>query len=214
MTTFATVADFKATLQRKALEGVILVADYSATALTDICTTGGALATLTGHVSLGKVTSDGIQFGDSVTKQEDRGFGDIYPSRVDVESEDITINWTAMETRAAVIDAFFGVDQSSVTPNSNGTVTFDTPPLPVIRDKRTLALFKDNNADGSGDIYMGVYLLRSNIIKNGDQTYAFTSPGLGYPMQSSALNDDVAGTPLRLFWGGPGLASLVTDMGY
>lgn len=211
---FRTVADFKSTLQRKALVGAVWVADHSTAALTDICSTGGVLSTLTGHTCLGKITADGIGLADSVSLQQDRGWGDAYPSRVDVESEDATLSWTSMETNAAVIDAFFGVDQSAIVPNANGTITFDKPPLPVVRDKRALALFMDNNPDGSGEIYMGLYYLRTNIAQNGDWTAAFTSPGLGYPLQASALMDDTAGTPIRFFMGGPGLASLTSDMGY
>ena len=132
-----------------------------------------------------------------------------------MSQEDATLSFAALETNKATIDAFSGVDQTAIVKDpTTGSIKFDKPPLPVIRDVRTLALFKDNNADGTGDIYIAVYFQRSNITQNGDQTYAFTDAGLTYPMQSAALMDDAAGTAIRLMWGGPGLASLVTAMGY
>ena len=215
MASFASVAAFQSVLQRKALVGALLIAPHSTAAIVDICSSGGGLGTLTGHKSIGKLTSDGVTFGDAVTKQETRGFGDNYPSRIDVSQEDATLTFAALETNKAVIDAFSGVDQTAIVKDpSTGTIKFDKPPLPVIRDVRALALFKDNNADGTGDIYLSVYFLRCNITQNGDQTYAFTDAGLTYPMQAAALMDDAAGTAIRLMWGGPGLASLTTAMGY
>lgn len=211
---FASFAAFKAALQRKVLNGSVWVAPHTVAALTDICTTGGALGPLTGHVCMGKLTSDGVTFSDTPSLQADRGLGDAYPSRQDVESEDLHITFAAMQSMAAVFDEYFGVDQTAVTPLTTGTITFQAPPLPVIRDRRVLALFVDNNADGTGEIYMGLYLPRANITKNGDQAYQFASPGITYSMQATALNDDTLGTPFQPFWGGPGLASLVTEMGY
>lgn len=212
---FTSVAAFQSVLQRKALVGAILVAPMSATAITDICGASGVLAALTGHVSVGKLTSDGVAFGDAITKQETRGWGDVYPSRIDVATEDATMSFAGLETNEHTIDAFYGVDQSAIVKDgTTGTVKFDNPALPLIRDKRVLGLFKDQNADGTGDIYLGVYFPRCNITKNGDQTFAFTDAGLTYPMQASALLDDTLGTAVRLFWGGPGLASLTTAMGY
>jgi hypothetical protein len=214
MPTFSSIAAFQSVLQRKALVGAVLVAPPSVAALDDICAAGGDLAALTGYDSLGKLSGDGVTFGDAVTKQETRGFGDIYPSRIDVASEDANLSFTGIETNMHMIDNFYGVDQSAVVANTNGTITFDKPPLPLIRDKRVLGLFKDNNADGSGEIYIGVHFPRANLTQNGDQTFAFTDAGLGYPMQASALLDETEGTAIRLFWGGPGLASLLDEMGY
>ena len=217
MATFNSIAGFQSVLQRKALVGAVLVAPSDADALDDIMSGTGGTSTLEippEYASLGKLTSDGVTFGDAVTKQETRGFGDTYPSRIDVASEDANLSFAGLETNKAIIDEFFGVDQTSVSPGTTGTITFDTPPLPLIRDRRVLALFKDNNADGSGEIYLGIHFPRANITKNGDQTYAFTDAGLTYPMQASALLDETEGTAIRLFWSGPGLASLVTKMGY
>lgn len=217
MATFAAVAAFDATLQRKGLVGAVLVAPMSTAIPTAITTaSSGALVVDASFVTLGKLSADGVSFGDSVTKQEQRGWGDIYPSRVDVSGEDATMTFTAIETRKASIDAFYGVDQSAVIRStSTMSITFDKPPLPVIRDKRILGIFKDTNAENGLDIYMAICFPRANITQNGDQAYAFNEAGLGYPMQATALVDDTAQTPVRLFIGGPGFTpAMGTDMGY
>ena len=214
MATFDSVAAFQSLLQRKALVGAVLVADYATAALTDICTSGGALDALTGHVTLGKLSSDGLTLSNSQEKQESRGWGDTAsPSRIDITSASSSMAFSAMETNAAVIDAFWGVDQSAVTASATtGTVTFDTPPLPELRDKRVLGLFRDVNKSNGLDIYLGVYYPRANISQNGDQTYV--NNDLTYPLTAQALVDDTEGTAVRLFMGGAGLAGVLTDMGY
>lgn len=215
---YLSLADFRSTLIRKPLQGVVMLAPYSAPALTDIATgTTGALDTsgiATAHKTLGKLTSAGVTFGNAVTKQSTRGYGDSYPVRIDVESQDLTLSWENLESRKDVFDAYYGVSQTGVTLAATKTLTFDAPPLPVLRDVRLLALFKDTNADGTGEIYLGVYFLRAQVSTNGDQTYTFADTCLPYAMQATALMDDAAGTAIRYFWSGPGFVSAATNMGY
>ena len=214
MATFDSVAAFQSLLQRKALVGAVLVADYATAALTDICTSGGTLDALTGYSSLGKLTSDGLTLSNSQEKQESRGWGDTAsPSRNDITSASSSMAFSAMESNAPVIDAFWGVDQTAVTASATtGSVVFDLPPLPVLRNKRVLGLFRDTNQSNGLDIYLGVHYPRANISQNGDQT--LVNNDLTYPMTAQALVDDVEGTPVRLMWGGPGLAGVLADMGY
>ncbi len=222
MSNFLTTAGFQSILIRKPLSGVIFIAPYSATALAAITTGAGAAntldtATISGsHKTLGKITNDGVTFGNSVSRQEAHGFGDVYPARIDVDGQSVNLSWTAMETNVRTIDAWSGVTQVGTGQLAATTkeLIVNMPPLPVIRDQRILALFKDNNADGTGEIFMAVYLLRANVIQNGDVTYNFVENGLNYPLQANALNDDVAGAPVRLFMGGPGFQSIFTAMGY
>ena len=215
MPTFTETAAFKSLLQRKALVGAVLVAPYSATALTAITGAGGSLAALTGHTSLGKLTSDGVEFGAEIEKQEQRGFGDAYPSRIDVVSENATLNFTAMETKKNVLEIMQNVDLTSVEADaSTGEITWDKPMVPELQDYRTLALFRDVNKSNGLDVYLGVYFPRSNITQNGAQTFANNETGLVYPASAQALPDDTEGTAQRFFWGGPGLAGLLDDMGF
>jgi hypothetical protein len=218
--TFLSTAGFQSLLIRKPLQGVVLVAPYSATALTAITTGAGGANALdsttigTAHKTLGKITTDGVNFGVGVNKQLTRGYGDAYPARIDVESQDVTLSWSALETNLQTIDAWSGVTQSAGGLGATTKeLTVSVPTLPVIRDKRVLALFRDTDNTGL-DVYIAVYLMRANIVQNGDVSFQFTDAALNYPLQAQALNDDVAGTPLRLFMGGPGWQSLYTAMGY
>ena len=215
MATFNQVAAFKSLLQRKALVGAVLIADYSDAALSDICTTGGALAPLTGYKSLGKLTSDGVSLPNDIERQEQRGWGDTSsPSRIDIVSESSSMSFTAMETNKVIIDAFYNVDQDAIVPKSTGTITFDKPPLPQLRDKRLVGIFRDVNKNNDLDVYFGVHYPKCNVSQNGEQSLANNEAGLVYPLMAQALVDDPEGTAVRLFWGGAGLSGLLADMGY
>lgn len=215
MSTFAEVAQFRSSLIRKALGGALLVADYSTAALTDICTTGGVLTIPAGYKSMGKLTTDGMASANEVEKSEIKGWGDNFPSRIDITSESASLTCTAMETKAAVFDAFYNVDQAAIVPKSGtGTIAFDKALLQTVRDKRVLALGRDINKSNGLDIYLGIHFPRANLSQSGEQTLANTDAALSYPLMVQAQADDAAGTAVRLFWGGPGLAGLLTDMGY
>lgn len=216
MSTFNELAAFKSLLLRKALVGAVLVGDYSAAALTDICTAGGTLAPMTGMKSMGKLTTDGISISDELEKSEVRGWGDIAgASRIDITSTSGSMTFTAMETKAAVIDAFYNVDQTNVEASATtGTVTFDKPTVPTLRDRRVLALVRDINKSNGLDVYFGVYYPRANLSANGEQALANGDSTIPYPLSVQPLVDDTLGTAQRLFWGGPGLAGLLEDMGY
>jgi hypothetical protein len=218
--TFLSTANFQSLLIRKPLQGVVLVAPYSATAMAAITTGAGGANVLdsTGlavaHESLGKITNDGVNFGATVNKQLTRGYGDAYPARIDVESLDATLSWSALEENRRTLDAWTGVTQIAAgLAASTKELIINAPPLPVIRDKRVLALFRDTDNLGL-DVYLGIYFLRANIVLNGDINYAFTDAAKPVPLQAAALNDDVAGTPIRYFMGGPGWQNLFTSMGY
>lgn len=215
MATFNETVDFNSLLQRKALSGTLMVAPYSATALTAITTAGGTLDALTGHVSVGKLTTDGVEIGAEIAKQEQRGFGDAYPSRIDVESENATMSATMMETKKNVLELVQNVDLSSVEASATtGELTWDKPLVPTLQDWRVLALFKDINKSDGLDVYLGVYYPRANITQNGSQTFANNEAGLVYPATVQALPDDTEGTAQRYFMGGPGMAGILSDMGF
>jgi hypothetical protein len=213
MATFNEVSAFKSVLQRKALVGTVLVADYATAAIADLVDATGALVDLTGYESLGKFTTDGISLSNDVEKQEQRGWGDAYPSRIDITSESASLSFTAMESKRNVFDAFYNVEVPAEATTAN-SIVFDKPPLPEIRDKRVLALARDVNKSNGLDIYIGVLFPKGNISQNGEQTLNNDEGGLVYPMIAQALLDDTEGTATRLLWGGPGLAGLLEDMGF
>lgn len=216
MATFSSVAAFNGLLQRKGLAGVVLVAPYSTAVLTDIAGVGGVLTITSGYTSMGKLTADGISFPNDMDISEQRGWGDISgPSRVDVNGENSSLNFTPMESKKAVWDAFYNVDKTGVTANTNGTITFDKSAVPALRDVRVLALIRDINKSNGLDIFYGIHFPRANLVQNGDQTLDNGENGITYPLTARALVDPVVGTAVRLFWGGPGLdTAMKTAIGY
>jgi len=216
MATFDSVANFQNALLRKALVGAVLVADYSVDALADIAGVGGVLTITAGYESLGKLSSDGVTVSASQDTSEIRGWGDLTsPSRIDVTGGSSSMTLTALETKMAVWDAFNGVDLSAVSANTNGTITFDKPAVPVLRDKRVLFLARDINKATGLDVYYGVHYPKANLSQNGDQTFANNDTTINYPLTINALVDDTEGTSTRLFLGGPGVdADMLAAMGF
>jgi hypothetical protein len=214
--TFNSVANFQNALIRKGLVGAVLVADYATAAIADIASTGGVLTITTGYTSLGKLSSDGVSLTSSADVSEVRGWGDVTsPARVDVTGGSNTMTLTAIETKKAVWDAFHGADLTSVTANANGTVVLDKPAVPVLRDKRVLFLARDVNKANGLDVYYGVHFPKANISQNGDQSFAGGDSVISYPLTINALVDDVVGTAVRLFLGGPGVdTAMKTAMGF
>src|SRR5699024_1926514 len=179
MASFKSAAGFQDVLQRKALNGFVLVAPYSEDWIDDICIEGGELDFPETYERTGKITSDGVTFGGDVEKQEDRHWGDIGPSRIDIESEDVTLEWTAAETNRVVMELSHGVDLDGVTPDAiTGTIKYDKPPLPAVVDRRVIAVFLDRNKSNGLEIYWAIGFPRANVTRNGEQELQKEEGGL------------------------------------
>lgn len=211
---FADVAGFKDQLIRKALQGTMLVADYSDAALTTISGASAALTIPPAYVSMGKLNKDGATYTPEQEINKILGWGDSSPSRQDVESENITIEITAIETKKRVLEVFNGVDLSAVVPDTHGEIAFDRPLVPNILDYRVLLLAKDVNKANGLEIYYGLHFPRANFTVNGGQQLQAGENALEYPMTVTALSDSAVGTAVRTFLAGPGLAGLVDDMDF
>lgn len=212
---FSDVTDFNDQLIRKALQGILLVADYATDALTTISTTGGELSIPAGYVSLGKMSADGADRQLSQDIADILGWGDSAPARRDVDKEGHELTVTAIETKKKVLELWNGVDLSSVVADANDEVTFDRPLNPTLTDYRTLLLTKDVNKSNGLEVYFGIHFPRANFTVNGNQSLQATgAKALDYSMKVTALSDSTAGTAVRTFWAGPGMAGLKTPMGF
>lgn len=211
---FEDVAGFKNQLIRKALRGAGFVAPYSTAALDTISATGGVLTIPTGYVSLGKLTSDGAERTTDQEISAIRGWGDTTDARRDIDSETNTITITPMETKKRVMELYENVDLTGVVPDTNGEISFDKPSTPISKDWRFLALAKDINKANGLEVYCGIHYPKANFSQNGSQTLQPGDTPMQYPLTVSALQDSAAGTAVRIFWAGPGLAGLVDDMGF
>lgn len=211
---FEDVAGFKDQLIRKALRGAGFVAPYATAALETISGPSGSLVIPTGYVSLGKLTTDGAERTTDQEISDIRGWGDSAPARRDIDSETDSMTITAMETKKRVIELSENLDLTGVVPDTNGEIAFDKPNTPVTRDWRWLALAKDINKANGLEVYCGIHYPKANFSRNGSQTFQPGDNPLAYPLSVNALQDAAAGTSVRIFWAGPGLAGLVTDMGF
>lgn len=211
---FEDVAGFQDQLIRKALRGAGFAAPYSAPALETISGANGALVIPSTYKSLGKLSSDGAERSTEQEVSELRGWGDGAPARRDIDTETDSINITAMETKKQVIELRENVDLTGVVPDTNGEIAFDKPATPITRHWRFLALAKDINQANGLEVFCGIHYPKSNFSQNGSQNLQPGDNALQYPMTVSALQDAAAGTSVRIFWAGPGLAGLVDAMGF
>lgn len=214
MATFDQVAAVQNQLLRKALQGILLVAPYSTPALETISGVAGALTIPAGYVSLGKLSTDGAERTTDQEISALRGWGDNTDARRDVDSETYTMTVTAMETKKRVIELYESIDLTGVVPDTNGEITWDKPSTTITRDWRVLLLVKDVNKANGLDVYCGIHYPKANFSQNGSQTLQGGDSAMQSPLTATALIDDEAGTPVRTFWAGPGLAGLVDDMGF
>jgi hypothetical protein len=211
---FEDVAGFQDQLIRKALRGAGFVAPYATAALETISGTNAALVIPSGYVSLGKLTSDGAERSTEQEVSSLRGWGDSADARRDIDSETNSVNITAMETKKRVIELYENVDLTGLVPDTNGEISFDKPATPISRDWRFLCLAKDINKANGLEVYCGIHFPKTNFSQNGSQNLQPGDNALQYPLTANALHDPVAGTAVRIFWAGPGLAGLTTAMGF
>lgn len=212
---FTDVADFRDQLIRKALQGALLVAPYSADALDTISGAGGVLTIDPDYKSVGKLSTDGSERSNEQEISDIFGWGDTSaPARRDVDRETSTLNVTAIETRKNVLELYDGVDLTSVVASTDHEVKYDKPLVPVIKDYRTLLLAKDINKENGLEVYIGVHFPKANFTVNGSQTMQAGDNPINYPMTVTAMADAIAGTAVRTFLAGPGMAGLKTAMGF
>lgn len=211
---FEDVAGFQNQLIRKAQRGALLVAPYATAPLTTISGVGGVLTLPVDYVSLGKLTSDGAERTIEQNTSDLFGWGDSAPARRDIDSEVNSLNVTAMETKKRVLELYENVDLTNVQADAKFEVKFDKPTTPITRDWRTIALAKDINKSNGLEVYCGIHFTKANFTQNGSQQLQPGDNPMAYPLTVTALEDDIAGTSVRIFWAGPGMEGLIAGMGF
>lgn len=211
----STVAARRSSLIRKAQDAVVFLADESADPITSLTT--GASADLapipTGYTSLGHHTeSDGINWTREVDSADVRSHGSTEPTRRDITSDVTGLVVLAQESKLITMEAFHNVDLSAVTPAATtNEIAFDRSRTPSTKYYRLLALAQDGAGDDT--IYFGRFCPRASITDYAEQPWT-KADELRWPLTFSAYVDDDLGYAMREFWGGPGLAALLPDMGF
>jgi hypothetical protein len=216
MPDLATLADHKSELVRKALEGSVFVAPFSAEPITTM--TSGASSELVAlpddYEDVGFIEkSNAATWSRSVTTEEVMAWGDIYPVRRDVTKDDSQLKFTMLETKRLSMELYYGVDLSSTTANATSKeVAFAQPSRPQTKFWRVFGLFQDGIGDEA--IYVGRFYPRASVVDMADQKWSDDTESLVWDVSMSAVTDTDLGYPVKHFFGGPGWASILADTGF
>lgn len=214
MSTFADIKEAKKSLIRKALNGLVAVADMSTPVLTgaDLFNAAGGPLALPNYRQLGWYTAEGQSHERDSTTSDIKSHGSATPTRTDITGQTKSIGVAPQETKKTTLESYFGVSLTGVIPQANGTMTFDEPPTPRPVDKRIVAIAKDDSE--AGEIYIVKHFLSGRIRPSGGQTWANDDNAMTYPLTIVAQPDDVLGVDVRHFFGGPGWKALLVSMGF
>jgi hypothetical protein len=211
-----TLADHKSQLIRKALEGSIFVAPFSAPPITTMTT--GASSALTalpaGYVDVGFVEKKAaVTWSRKITTEEVLAWGDIFPVRRDITKDDSELKFSMLETQRQSLELYYGLDLSSTLPDpATSEVAFSQPSRPQTIFYRVFGLFQDGA--GADAIYVGRFYPRASISDMSDQKWSDDTDPLLWEVSMSAVTDTDLGYPVRHFFGGPGWAGLLADLGF
>lgn len=217
MPSFAALAKRQGELIRKPLAGIIAVADedYELEAAFLLTETVGAtlLALDEDWEQLGWVSkSDGLTFSAETETSDVESWGALEPTRSDITKDVTSAQFTCQETNKKVLEMYYNVDLSSVTPVVNtGEVAFNQSTDPSTVYRRMLFLSKDGA--GAKETYIAKVMPRANVTTKADQNWN-SEDALTYGMTVAAKVDDELGFAVRHLFGGPGWKAQLVKMGF
>jgi hypothetical protein len=214
MGTYSALRDKKNQLIRKARDGSVFIAPYSAPTIANLTTnTSGPLTPLpTGWTDLGHISTDGASFGRDTAVSDVRSFGSTEPTRSDMTSDTITMQCTAQETNINTLQLYTGADLSATMATAvTGEFQIAKPAIPGFKFWRILGLFVDYTDDG--ELYMGRYMPRTRVTELGEQAFADGDDPIQYQVTFTGFEDATLGYSHKWLFGGPGWLALLSDMG-
>lgn len=211
----AALAARKQSLIRVAQDAAIFAAPFSASAITSLTTgAAGDLAVLpTGWGSLGHHTeADGIDWTRRVTATDVKSHGSNEPTRRDI-TEDVTdLKVLAQESKRMTMEMFHSVDLSGVTPDATThEIDFNKAVVSSTTYYRLLAVASDGR--DADTVYFARFCPRASITNFGGQPWK-KGEEVRWELTFTAYIDDALGYSMREMWGGPGIAALLSDMGF
>ena len=218
MPSFAALAKRQGSLIRKPLAGLIAVADMDYELALDFKLTSGVNSELATDLAddwdqLGWVSkSDGLTFSADTETSDVESWGAVEPTRSDIVKDVTSAQFTCQETNKKVLEMFYNVDLSNVTPDADsGEVAFNSSTEPTTTYRRMLFLSKDGS--GSREIYIAKLMPRASVTAKSDQTMN-ADDALTYGMTVTAKVDDDLGYAVRHIFGGPGWKRELAKMGF
>lgn len=215
MAEFAALAEKKEQLIRKALDGSLFCALFSADAITNLTDPlDNSLDALpTGYEDGGLMTDEGIRFDRTVTSDEVTSFGRTEPSRSDISSDVDTLQVDFQELKLKTLELYTGADMSGITPDATtGEIQIPKPARPAGRYYRLLALAVDETDDG--EIYVARFYPRAKTTDYTEQAWAKGQNPIMFGMTFTAYVDTALGYSRNDLFGGPGWVALLNDMGW
>lgn len=216
MPDYTSIAHRQAVLIRKALQGSVFIAPYTAAAITSI-TTGSSqdIAPLpAGYVDVGMIDKrNAPTWGSKVTTQEVMAWGDVYAARRDITKIDGSLKFTMLETNKTAIQLYLGQDISAapLAPTTRELIINQAArPQPI--PYRVLGITQDGT--GSNAIYVGRFYPRAFVTDIGDQKWDDDAEALTWDVTLTPQNDGVLGTPVVHFFGGPGWFAELAQTGF
>lgn len=216
MADYTSIAHRQATLIRKALQGSIFIAPYTAAAITAITTgAAGDIKPLpTGYTDAGMVDKKNAPtWANKVTSQEVLAWGDVYAARRDITQVQGSLKFSMLETNKTSLQLYLGTDLTSVPlDNTTKELIVQQPARPQPIPYRVLGIFQDGA--GANAIYVGRFYPRAFVTDITDQKWDDDADPLVWDVTLTPQNDPVLGTPVVHFFGGPGWQSLLAQTGF
>lgn len=216
MASFADMQEHATQLIRKGLTGSVFVAPYSSDDEIDelLGADGTLLALPDGYTDVGVITKDqGVSWTRDVNFADVESLGYAEPTRRDIISDVVGLEFTMQETKALTLELHEGLSLADVAAEAAGTthsnITFDKPDRPAALYYRVLALFKDG--EGADAFYFAKWLPRCSVTDRSEQSWN-ENDEIQYGVTMTAFNDPEVGTAVRTLFGVP--TSAATLMGF
>jgi hypothetical protein len=212
---YDTIAELNNALVRKALKGSLFIAPETADPVTadNLFAVGGELQALpAGYEDGGLTTDDGLRFSRAVEISNITSWQRTTPTRSDKSSDVETVQVDFQELKIPTLEAYTGADLSAVTPGSNGAISIQKPAIPTDPYFRLLALAVDL-VDGD-ELVIAYFFPRAKVASYADQAFAKGDNAINWGMTFTTYSDDDLGYSKDLIIGGPGFATLATEMGF
>jgi hypothetical protein len=212
--TYEQVANWHTELIRRPNKGFVLVADESVAIPTAF--TSGVSAdfqALNNFTSLGLIAKDAPpSFKPNIKANDVESWGALEPTRTDILTRDLTVSFTAQETKKKTLELYSGLDLSANTADgTTSEIQYNDPTSPSTIYHRMI--FGMVDGAGADQILILKVLPRATITEVGEQSWS-QEQALVYNMTVKAKIDTTLGYSLKNVICGPGVSGLLAAMGW
>ncbi|MEV4127152.1 IPT/TIG domain-containing protein [Nocardia sp. NPDC049707] len=212
--TYEQVANWHSELIRRPNKGFVLVADPT-TAIPTAFTSGVSadFQALNNFTSLGLIAKDAPpSFKPDVKSNDIESWGALEATRTDILTRDLSVSFTAQETKKKTLELYSGIDLSAnVADGTTSEIQYNDPTSPETRYYRMI--FGMVDGAGSNAVYILKILPRATITEVGEQSWS-QEKAVDYNMTVKAKIDSTLGYSLKNVICGPGVSGLLAAMGW